>query len=291
MPEKLEEPGTQQIELERAIAGRTSQASLAAINKRTRKAQSIAQRLFVTVPPLLLALVILLGWYLGTAVWHINSLILPAPRDVFASLGDGLNSGLFLSNALVTMQESLVGFVLAVLIALPMGYGIAKWRLFAVTMQPYLAAGQAIPAIVIAPVLYLIFGYGTVPIIILCALIVLFPMVITTALGFQTIDQALVDAARVEGASGWPMLAQIEFPMALPGILAALRTGLTLSVTGALVGEFVSQGSEGLGALVLVSINQFNVPLLFATLIVLGALAALYYCASWLLVKLANAIY
>jgi len=273
----------------RLIATSTHQASLSALNRRAKKAQGVAERLFLIVPPLLLAAIILLSWYLGAG--HVNSLILPAPGLVFASLMDGLGSGLFLSNALITVEESLAGFALAVLIALPMGYGIAKWRLFAITMQPYLAAGQAIPAIVIAPVLYLIFGYGSIPIIILCALIVLFPMVITTALGFQTIDGALVDAARVEGASGWPMLAQIEFPLALPTILAAVRTALTLSITGALVGEFVSQGSQGLGALVLISTDQYNVPLLFATLVVLGALAALYYCASWLLVKLADIIY
>jgi NitT/TauT family transport system permease protein len=285
---ELESSGTQQVVSGQVIAGRSS---LAAIRRRTRRAQTVAQRLFLIVPPVLLALFILLSWYLATTVGHIQSIILPAPADVFSSLIDGLRSGLFLSNALVTIEESLFGFALAVLVALPVGYGIAKWRLFAVTLQPYLAAGQAIPAIVIAPILYLIFGYGAVPIIILCALIVLFPMVITTALGFQTIDQALVDAARVEGASGWPMLVHIEFPLALPAILAALRTGLTLSITGALVGEFVVQGAQGLGALVLVSTDQFNVPQLFATLIVLGVLAALYYGASWLLVKLANAIY
>jgi putative riboflavin transport system permease protein len=277
----------------RGIARRSAGGSvpLTAVATRTRMAQSIARRLFLIVPPVLLALFILLSWYLGTTYGHVYSIILPAPGDVFAALGDGITSGLFLSNALVTMQESLVGFALAVLVALPVGYGIAKWRLFSVTMQPYLAAGQAIPAIVIAPVLYLIFGYGSVPVIILCALIVLFPMVITTALGFQTIDRSLVDAARVEGASGWPMLASIEFPMALPSIIAALRTGLTLSITGALVGEFVIQGSQGLGYLVLVSVDQFNSSLLFATLIVLGFLAALYYCASWFLVKLADAVY
>jgi NitT/TauT family transport system permease protein len=292
-PEELEfdERGAEQAVSRRPLAGRPP---LAMADRRTQKVQGIAQRLFLIVPPVLLGFIILLGWYLATGHRHagdVGSIILPAPGDVFSSLGDGIRSGLFISNALVTMEESLVGFALAVLVALPMGYGIAKWRLFAVTMQPYLAAGQAIPAIVIAPVLYLIFGYGAIPIIILCALIVLFPMVITTALGFQTIDRSLVDAARVEGASGWPMLAHIEFPMALPAIIAALRTGLTLSITGALVGEFVSQGAQGLGALVLVSTDQFNTPLLFATLLVLGFLAALYYCASWLLVKLADAIY
>src|SRR5579871_3921920 len=227
------------------------QSSLAALSRRTQRAQSVSHHLLVIVPPLLLGVVILVIWFAGTSLGHVQSLILPAPGDVFASLGAGLSSGLFFSNALVTIEESLVGFLLAVAIGLPLGYCIAKWRLFAATVQPYLAAGQAIPAIVIAPVLYLLLGYGIVPIIILCALIVLFPMVITTALGFQTIDPALVDAARVEGASGWPMLAKIEFPLALPAILAAVRTGLTLSITGALVGEFVVQGASGLGALVL----------------------------------------
>lgn len=258
---------------------------------RTTKAQRFSSRFLLVIPPLLLGVVILGSWYVSTTYGHVSNLILPAPGDVFASLATGLQSGWFLTNAMITVQESLVGFGMAVLIALPVGYGIAKWRFFAATMQPYLAAGQAIPAIVIAPVLYLVFGYGSVPIIILCALIVLFPMVITTALGFQTTDPALIDAARVEGASGWPLLAQIEFPLALPAILAAIRTGLTLSITGALVGEFVSQGSQGLGALVLVSTDQFNSPLLFATLLVLGFLASLYYCASWSLVKLAEKIY
>lgn len=258
---------------------------------RTTKAQRFSSRFLLVIPPLLLGVIIVGSWYVSTTYGHVSNLILPAPGDVFASLADGLQSGLFLNNALITVQESLVGFAMAVLFALPIGYGIAKWRFFAATMQPYLAAGQAIPAIVIAPVLYLVFGYGSVPIIILCALIVLFPMVITTALGFQTTDRALIDAARVEGASGWPLLAHIEFPLALPAILAAIRTGLTLSITGALVGEFVSQGSQGLGALVLISTDQFNAPLLFATLLVLGFLASLYYCASWSLVKLAEKIY
>ena len=126
---------------------------------------------------------------------------------------------------------------------------------------------------------------------IVCMLVVFFPMVITIILGVQTIDTTLTDAARVEGASGWPLLVSIEFPLALPAILAAIRTGLTLSITGALVGEFVSGGDLGLGALVQIAKTQYNTPFMFATLVVLGVLAAVYYGVSWLLVKLAEAIY
>ena len=259
--------------------------------KRSRETPIARQRAMLVVPPLVLAVFLLVSWYVSTATGSVPGFILPPPRDVFVTLADGLRSGLFLSNALVTIQESLLGFLLGVIIALPLGYGIAKSRLFAATLQPYLAAGQAIPAIVIAPVLVLWLGYGLVPITILCMLVVLFPMVITTALGVQTIDNIYTDAARVEGASGWSMLVHIEFPLALPAILAALRIGLTLSITGALVGEFVNNSAQGLGALVFEAKDQFNAPLLFATLIFLTGLAAVYYSASWLLVKIADIVY
>ena len=256
---------------------------------RAQAAQAVMQRVLLIAPPVLLALFLLAGWFV--AYRHVNSLILPAPGDVFSTLTAGMASGLFLSNALVTIEESLLGFAIALVIALPLGYGIAKWRLFAATVQPYLAAGQAIPAIVIYPLLSLWFGYGFVPIFILCTLVVLFPMVITIALGFQTIDHSLVDAARVEGASGWPMFASIEFPLALPAVMAAIRTGLTLSIVGAIVGEFINQGDQGLGSLVLSARNQFDSALLFATLIVMALMATLYYGFAWALTRLANRVY
>ncbi|HEU5227565.1 MAG TPA: ABC transporter permease [Ktedonobacteraceae bacterium] len=261
--------------------GRSGPASL------IKAKRQILSLLLSMVPGLLL----LAAWYVGTTVGHINALLLPAPADVFTALSNGISSGLYLSNTVVTIQESVWGFLLAVVIALPLGYALAKSRLLAAAIQPYLSAGQAIPAIVIAPVLIIWLGYGQVPILVLCMLVVLFPMVINTVLGIETIDHALIDAARVEGASGWSLLAHIEFPLALPAVLAAIRSGFTLSITGALVGEFVSGGDQGLGSLVMVGLHQYNTPLLFATLIVLAALATVYYSSTWLLVKWAQAIY
>jgi NitT/TauT family transport system permease protein len=277
------------LDLQEASPGESRERSPS--TGRSRVTPIGTHRAMLMIPPLVLALVLLLSWFASTATGKVPDFILPPPRDVFATLVGGLQSGLFLSNALVTIQESLLGFVLGVMIALPLGYAIAKSRLLAATIQPYLVVGQAIPAIVIAPVLVLWLGYGLLPITILCMLVVLFPMVITTALGVQTIDTIYTDAARVEGASGWSMLAHIEFPLALPALLAALRIGLVLSITGALVGEFVSNSGQGLGALVFEAKDQFNAPLLFATLIVLAVLAALYYSASWLLIKLADIVY
>ena len=271
-------------ELDLSSERRHSQSVPASLVKAKRRLFSL---LLSTAPGLLLLTI----WYFGTTFGHINALLLPAPADVFAALANGINSGMYLSNTLVTVQESVWGFLLALVIALPLGYALAKSRLLATAIQPYLSAGQAIPAIVIAPVLIIWLGYGQVPILFLCMLVVLFPMVINTVLGIETIDHTLVDAARVEGASGWSLLVHIEFPLALPAILAAIRTGFTLSITGALVGEFVSGGDQGLGSLVMVGLHQYNTPLLFATLIILAALATVYYSSTWLLVKWAQAVY
>jgi NitT/TauT family transport system permease protein len=257
--------------------------------KRTRSAQT-ASRLLAILAPVLLGVILLGSWYVSTSRALVATYELPPPSDVWTSLRAGLASGLFLHMAWVTLQESLGGFLLAVALALPVGFGLAKWRLFAATVYPYLAAGQAIPAIVIAPFLVVWMGYGMGPTVVLCLLVVLFPMVITTALGFQTLDRALVDAARVEGASFWPMLTMIEFPLALPAIMAAVRTGLTLSVVGALVGEFVTNTDQGLGALVQIAKNQYDVPLMFATVLVLAIIAAFFYGVTWGLTRLSQAL-
>lgn len=256
-----------------------------------QRSRKTFQQVFSFLPPLALGLILLLAWYLLTASGSINAFILPGPKVVFASLIDGFSTGLYWVHIGITIQESLLGFLLAVIVALPLGYGIAKSRLLAHTLQPYLAAGQAIPAIVLAPFLYLWVGLGVVPVMIICMLVVLFPMMINTVLGVQTIERELLDAARLEGASGWSLLSYIEFPLALPSILAGVRTGLTLSITGALVGEFFCSPDKGLGALLQIALHEYNMSFMFATVIVLAALASIYYSATWLLVKLAEVVY
>lgn len=278
-------------ERERAARVAPGASMLSSSRKHARASYSTASRLLTILPPVLLGVVLLGSWYFSTARGLVPSYELPAPADVWSALWDGLTSGLFLSNAWVTVQESLGGFLIALVVALPLGYSLTKWRLFAVTVQPYLAAGQAIPAIVIAPFLVFWMGYGVKDNLVLCALVVFFPMVITTALGFQTLDRSLVEAARVEGASFWPMLTRIEFPLALPAIMAAVRTGLTLSIVGALVGEFVANGDQGLGTLVEIANHQYDLPLMVATVIILAVLAAIFYGISLGLTKLSEAIY
>jgi putative riboflavin transport system permease protein len=235
-------------------------------------------------PALLLGVAILALWQLVTASRVIPAYDLPAPGDVLRAWlrGVGLSGAsshttpLLLRYGLTTLIESIAGFLLGTAIAIPLGYGIARSQILSRALQPYLAAMQALPAIALAPLLTLWLGYDSPPIIALCALIVFFPMVVNTALGLRTLDRDVLDAARVAGAEGWALFRYMEFPLALPSILAGLRVGLTLSITGAIVGEFVA-GGQGLGELLIVATSQSDRSLEFATLLTLALLAATLY--------------
>lgn len=254
-----------------------------AMRERRRGLPSLAARALGTLPALALAALALLIWQLVTQTGGDQvTILLPAPLDVARSFWLSLSDGLLPSYAAQTLIESLGGFALGTVVALPMGYAIARSPLLARAIQPYLAASQAMPVVAIAPLLVLWVGFGIPPVIVLCALIVFFPTVVTTVLGLRTLDRDVVDSGRVEGAGRWALLWHIELPLALPSILAGLRTSLTLSVTGAVVGEFAI-GDQGLGGLLQIARGNFDMPLEFATLLTLALYAAALYGAARLI--------
>ena len=173
------------------------------------------------------------------------------------------------------------GFALGAVVALPLGYAVARSRWLAWAIQPYLAASQAMPAVALAPLLVVWLGYGLPPTAALGALIAFFPATIATTLGLRALDPNILDAARVDGAGRWALLRHIELPLALPAILAGLRTSLTLSVTGAVVSEFVLGGDGGgLGSQLTQALGHFNTAGIFAILIMLALMAAALYGAA-----------
>jgi NitT/TauT family transport system permease protein len=250
--------------------------------------------------PLALGAVILAGWQFITTSGMVSNFLLPTPASVLrafwlaltdgcaregASCGPGpasawtaLTNSLFVRYSAVTFIESVAGCALGALVALPLGYAVARSRLIASAAQPYLAASQALPAVAIAPLIALWLGFNLPPVIALCGLIVFFPLAVTTTLGLRLLDRDILDAARVDGAGFWSLLWRVELPLALPSILAGLRTSLTLSVTGAVVGEFVV-GNNGLGQLLLINREYADPAGEFATLLMLGLLATTLYSA------------
>lgn len=224
------------------------------------------------VAPLVLGLVVLVAWQLLVGSGRISQTLLPGPDAVWQRLVHDLTQGSLLASTGVTVGEALLGCLIATLVALPLGYLIAGSHLAQAAFFPYLAASQAVPAVALAPLLVIWVGYGLAPIALLCALIVFFPLVLATVLGVRGIDNDVVEAAELDGASGWAMLWAIEAPLARPVLLTGIRNGFTLSVTGAVVGEFV-MGGKGLGLVVSVETASADTTGLFATLIVLCTLA------------------
>ena len=138
---------------------------------------------------------------------------------------------------------------------------------------------RAIPAIALAPLLVLWMGYGIAPVIVLCALIVFFPILISAVVGLRHVDADVVDAGRIDGASSWALLTQVELPMALPAVLGGLRNGVTLAVTGAIVGEMV-MGGAGLGTFLTIQRESVDTAGMFATIFVLCLIASAAYALS-----------
>lgn len=233
----------------------------------------VDRRLSAVLPPVVLGVVLLAGWQAVHSTGLVSSFFLPGPAAVAHAFVNAVEHDSLLDYTRQTLVESLAGSGIGIAVALPLGYLIARSRWSALALQPYIAASQAVPAVALAPLLALWIGYGLLPIAILCALLVFFPMLVNTVLGLRLLDPDVLGAARVDGVGRWGMLRYIEFPLALPSILTGVRTGFTLSITGAVVGEFV-MGGDGLGELLAVQRNDADSVGLFATLLMLTILAA-----------------
>ncbi len=257
--------------VDRTVNGRSSPTK-----ETSRRSRGGYRTVRLVVPPLLLGVLSLALWSTLVRSGVVATYLLPAPSEVLRVFWQSVTNGLIWEYARTTLVESIEGFVVGTLIGLVTGYSISRSGLLARVLEPYLAASQALPAIALAPLLVLWLGYGTTPVVALCALIVFFPVHVNTALGVRTLDQEILDAARVDGAGGWALLRNFELPLALPSILAGMRNGLTLSITGAVVGEFVI-GDRGLGGLLTIARGNFNTPLVFATLLTLAIMASVFY--------------
>ncbi len=231
------------------------------------------------LPALLLGAAVLGLWLYASRSGTIPQILLPDPLRVLERLWLASTRAGLLDYAWVTLREAVLGCASAAAFAIPLAWTLHHWDLFRRAVLPYVAASQAIPAIAIAPLLVLWIGYGTVPIVVLCAFMVFFPITVTVLLGLRGLDTDILDAARLDGAHGWTMVVHMEAPMVLPAILAGVRTAFTLSITGAVIGEMV-MGGDGMGQLLSIQRDAVDTTGLFATITLLCAMATTVH---WLL--------
>lgn len=222
------------------------------------------------------AALLVLAWELLYRSGAYPPFLVPAPAEVAASLLDRVQDGSLWQHLLTTLQEVLLGLATGASVALVLGYLIARVPLLGQLVTPYVVALQAVPIVAIAPLLVIWFGSGLTSKVIICALIVFFPMLVNTIVGVRNVPPELHDVMRALEASRWQTFRHLEAPAALPVLFGGLKVSATLSVIGAVVGEFVS-ARAGLGFLVNSSRNVYDTPLMIAAVLVLSALALTLY--------------
>src|SRR5512143_1963626 len=221
-------------------------------------------------------IVALCAWWLIARTAKLPAFILPSPQDVWSRFLSALADGSLLYHTGATLLEIVLGLCLGVGLATILGYLVAKSRSLERVLSPYLVASQAVPLVAIAPLLVIWFGPGMFSKVLICAMIVFFPVLVNTIVGVRAVPLALQDLMRSLHARRGQILLKLEIPAALPVFLGGLRIGATLSVIGAVVGEFVGSDS-GLGFLINVGRGQYDTALVFVAVFVLIALALLLY--------------
>lgn len=231
----------------------------------------------VLLPVLAAAAVFLLVWQLIVVIGGYPRFILPGPLVVAERFLTGWTEGIIGPHFITTLTEVLVGLAVGGAAGVLTGVLLARSRLAARMLSPYIVAAQATPILALAPLVALWFGTGLASRALICALISYFPIAVGTMVGFRSIDPRLLELGRSLRATRWQTLAHIEVPAALPQILGGLRIGVTLAVVGAIVAEWAG-GDRGLGVLINLSRGSlFDIPLMFATLITIALLGVALY--------------
>ena len=226
-------------------------------------------------------LVISLG--AGLIIWHLISrwlglpaFILPGPMLVWQRFQQSLASGQLIYHTIATLLEVLAGLLLGGLAATILGYFLSKFPALEKLLSPYLVASQSMPIVAIAPLLVIWFGAGISSKILICSLIVFFPILINTVVGLREVPQDLRDLMESLSANRLQTFWKLEVPAALPIFLGGVRVGATLSVIGAVVGELVG-ADRGLGFLINVGRGQYDTALVFVSVITLVVMAMSLY--------------
>jgi NitT/TauT family transport system permease protein len=223
-------------------------------------------------------LLLILIWQGLVWIFRFPAFILPAPMDVLLRFGSALSDGSLLRNAAFTLLEVILGLIIGCALAILLGYFLGKSRLLEKVISPFLVASQAIPVVAIAPLLVIWFGPGMLSKVLICSLIVFFPVLVNTVVGLRGVSDHLRDLMRSMRATRVQMLRYLEIPGAMPIFLGGLRIGATLSVIGAVVGEFVGS-DRGLGFLINIGRGQYDTALVFVAILTLILMALALYGA------------
>ena len=217
-------------------------------------------------------------WQAIPMILEIKSFILPKPTDVVAA---AIKDWHLLWPAMqITIVEAVIGFSLSAVIGIGVSILLASSRIIEISLYPYAVILQTIPVIAIAPIVVIWFGSGFNSIVIISFLIGFFPIVSNTLMGLNSVDKNMVDLFQLYNASKWQTMWKLRIPAAMPYIMSGLKISCTLSIIGAITGEYIAGiggGKGGLGYAITVAAVQLKTPYLFACAIAGALFGILFY--------------
>ena len=224
--------------------------------------------------PILGLAVTIAAWWAGTAIFGINTVVLPSPPAVL----DGFRrySEVLLTETWHTTVATVLGFLLSAAVGVLIGAAIAAWGPFERMFSPLLVAFNAVPKVALAPLMLIWFGYGHTPILAMAFMVCFFPIVLSTATGLTTTPADLAELARSMDASRLQTFARVRLPAALPQIFVGLKVAMPLAVIGVVVGE-MQYGESGLGTIIVQTSGQGDTATAFAAISLLALVSIVLY--------------
>jgi NitT/TauT family transport system permease protein len=233
-----------------------------------------AQAVAYYVPSVLVLAGLIAFWQFAVEFWHVKEYILPSPWAALKSLARPNYQ--WTANFLATLYAVLGAFVLSAVLGIALAVVIVWNDLLMRSIMPVLVLFNTLPKVALAPLFVIWLGYGVWPNIVIGTTIAFFPMVVNTAVGLATAEPEMLDLVRTLRASRWQVFQKIRFPNAVPYIFTGLKLNATMSVIGAIVGEFVAS-ERGLGALIIAGGVTLETPSIFASLILISLLGLVLY--------------
>jgi ABC-type nitrate/sulfonate/bicarbonate transport system permease component len=217
---------------------------------------------------------LILAWQAGVAITGVPKWLLPSPLDVANTIAN--DRELISMHVGRTVQEAALGFVLAGLLGISLGFAMDAWPLARRVLYPPLIGSQTVPIIAIAPLLVIWFGYDIMPKVMVVALVCFFPMVVSTIDGLAGVDADYANLVRAMGGREREVLRRVRIPGALPSIFSGARIAVTYSVIGAVVGEWVG-ASRGLGIYMVRAADQMLTDRVFAAIVLCAFLSIAFF--------------
>jgi NitT/TauT family transport system permease protein len=237
----------------------------------------VTRRNRLALAPWVFTLGFFLLWELACRVFGISSFILPAPSTILLAIWEYRTQLAF--HALHTLWMTLAGFALAVAFGLALGVALGASRVVNAGTYPLLVGFNSIPKVAVVPILVFWFGVGWLPPVLTAFLISFFPIVVNVATGIATVEPETEDVLRALGASRWDIIAKVGVPRAMPYFFGSLKVAITLAYVGSVIGE-QNASNVGIGNLITRASAAFEVPLVWAALVVLAVMGVAMYAAT-----------